>query len=529
MEGNMNQRKRILIIAVLLSACMYSQGLEKTAGWEILFSDDFETDFGWPNWRLETPVGNYNWNRSTYNVNSGTYSLWCAGKNLNGAPKLNPAVDDYASPMDAYAFLIDPVDLTNCTDAEIVFNVWHKTDINDFFEVLANHGGNVLTGYHFDQSSDGWDEIHLSFKDWPGIGSLIGFPKVYIGIRFYTDGDGATNKGVFLDNFIVRKNTEGQPDLTCSSFHFSPDNPAPGNVITLYSTFMNSGNAASPEIDVHFYLSADDIISEADYLLGRATLNHLDPLENHAIESILILPATLDDGEYYVGYFIDQADGLSESDENNNTGVAGNTITYGTSVAGQIALTSPNGSEEWAPNTSERILWQSSDVSNVNIEYSLNNGTSWETIASNISSTGLYTWNIPSIESVQCLIRITDSNNAGVSDASDNLFSIMAPVSVTMADRLPLEYALHQNSPNPFNPTTTIVYALPEPAHVSMELFNIHGEKVFSLVDSHQNPGYYTVQWDGRDDLGRPVSDGLYLCRFYTGVYSRTMRMLLLK
>jgi hypothetical protein len=522
-------KKAVLIIVVLLSAFIYSQGLEKTADWEILFFDDFEADFGWPNWRLETPVGNYNWNRSTYNVYSGTYSLWCAGKDLNGAPKLNPALHNYASPMDAYAFLIDPVDLTGCTDAEIVFHVWHKTDIHDFFQVLANHGGDVFTGYQFDQNSDGWDEIHLSLKDWPGIGSLIGFSKVYIGIRFYTDGDGATNKGVFLDNFIVRKYTEGKPDLTCSSFHFSPEDPAPGGVITLYSTVMNSGNTASPEIDVHFYLSTDNIINETDYSLGQATVSHLDPLGNITIESILILPSSLDDGEYFVGYFIDQEDDLSESDEDNNTGVAEKTIHYGQSVAGQITVVSPNGSEEWAPNTSEKIQWQSSDVSRVNIEYSVNNGTSWETIASNVNSTGLYTWNIPSIESIQCLIRITDSDNAEVYDSSNNSFSIVVPVSVKIEGVLPQEYVLHQNSPNPFNPTTTIAYALPEPAHVRMELFNIHGEKVISLVDSHQNPGFYTVKWDGRDDLGRLVSDGIYLCRFYTGVYNRTMRMLLLK
>jgi hypothetical protein len=525
----MNRKDLVLIIVVLLSTFIYSQGLEKTADWEVIFSDDFEADFGWPKWRLETPVGNYNWNRSTYNVYSGTYSLWCAGKDLNGAPKLNPALDDYASPMDAYAFLIDPVDLTNCTDAEIVFHVWHKTDVNDFFEVLANHGGNVLTGYQFDESSDGWDEVHLSFKDWPGIGSLIGFSKVYVAIRFYTDLDGATHKGVFLDDFIIRKYTEGQPDLTCSSFDFSPDNASPGDVITLNSTVMNGGNVASPEIDVHFYLSTDNIITETDYSLGQATVSHLDPLESITIESVLILPSSLDDGEYFVSYFIDQEDDLNESNENNNTGVAENTIIYGPSATGQIAVTSPNGSEEWAPNTSERIQWQSSDVTSVNIEYSMNNGTSWETIASNISSTGLYTWNIPSIESAQCLIRITDSDRAEVYDSSDNIFSIITPVSVKTERQMPQEYTLNQNYPNPFNPTTNIHYALPEKSYVRINIFTINGEEVMSLIDSHQNAGYYSVKWDGRDNFGRLVSDGIYLCRFNTGVYNRTIRMVLLK
>jgi hypothetical protein len=50
---------------------------------------------------------------------------------------------------------------------------------------------------------------------------------------------------------------------------------------------------------------------------------------------------------------------------------------------------------------------------------------------------------------------------------------------------IPKEYILRQNHPNPFNPTTTIGYTLPEPIHVRMEIFNIHGEKVISLIDSH--------------------------------------------
>ena len=93
----------------------------------------------------------------------------------------------------------------------------------------------------------------------------------------------------------------------------------------------------------------------------------------------------------------------------------------------------------------------------------------------------------------------------------------------------PVTYALYQNYPNPFNPATTIAYTLPEPAAVRMDIFNIHGEKVISLLDAHQKAGMYSVEWDGRDSFGKPVSDGIYLSRFYTGDYNRTIRMLLLK
>jgi N-acetylneuraminic acid mutarotase len=114
------------------------------------------------------------------------------------------------------------------------------------------------------------------------------------------------------------------------------------------------------------------------------------------------------------------------------------------------------------------------------------------------------------------------------------LYSYQPPNTATRIEQSlginhPAEMTLAQNYPNPFNPTTTIEYTLTEPAHIRMDIFNIHGEKVLSLVDAHQNAGDYTVKWNGMDDLGKSVSGGLYLCRFHTGDYNRTMRMLLLK
>jgi beta-xylosidase len=93
----------------------------------------------------------------------------------------------------------------------------------------------------------------------------------------------------------------------------------------------------------------------------------------------------------------------------------------------------------------------------------------------------------------------------------------------------PTGFRLYENYPNPFNPSTTIDYALPQDSYVRLELFNVQGEKVTSLVDSHQHAGFYQVRWNGRDNSGKFVTNGLYLCRFHAGVYNRTIRMLLLR
>ena len=67
--------------------------------------------------------------------------------------------------------------------------------------------------------------------------------------------------------------------------------------------------------------------------------------------------------------------------------------------------------------------------------------------------------------------------------------------------------------PNPFNPATTIRYGLPEPAEVEIEVFNIQGQKVRQLVRGRRTSGWHTVQWDGQNDRGIPLSSGVYLIR----------------
>ncbi len=77
----------------------------------------------------------------------------------------------------------------------------------------------------------------------------------------------------------------------------------------------------------------------------------------------------------------------------------------------------------------------------------------------------------------------------------------------------PVKYTLSQNYPNPFNPVTTIQYTIPVPSRINLEIFNIRGQKIKTLKDSYHAAGYYSVQWDGRNDFGRLAANGMYLYR----------------
>ncbi len=97
---------------------------------------------------------------------------------------------------------------------------------------------------------------------------------------------------------------------------------------------------------------------------------------------------------------------------------------------------------------------------------------------------------------------------------------------------LPKAYSLGQNSPNPFNPSTTISYELPESAgavRVVLDVYNIRGQKVVTLVDELKDAGRYTVNWDGSDAGGRRVSSGVYFYRMRAGEFSTVRKMVILK
>ena len=89
---------------------------------------------------------------------------------------------------------------------------------------------------------------------------------------------------------------------------------------------------------------------------------------------------------------------------------------------------------------------------------------------------------------------------------------------------IPADFKLEQNFPNPFNPSTEITYAIPQPVNVTLKIYNISGKEVATLVDSKKREGDYTVRWDASG-----FSSGLYLYKMTAGAYTQVKRMLLLK
>jgi len=96
-------------------------------------------------------------------------------------------------------------------------------------------------------------------------------------------------------------------------------------------------------------------------------------------------------------------------------------------------------------------------------------------------------------------------------------------------DMLPTVLRLNQNYPNPFNPKTEILFGLPDDGHVTLEVYDIMGRRVKTLVNGDLRAGNHKIIWDGANDRGEPVSSGMYFYKLSQKENVITKKMMLLK
>jgi hypothetical protein len=352
-------------------------------------------------------------------------------------------------------------------------------------------------------------------------------------------------------------------------------------------------------------------------------------------------------------------------------------------VSEGLTVTSPNGGERWTMNSTQNILWTSvGATANVELEYSLDNGSNWIVIIASTPNDGEYSWTVPDNPSTGCLIRVSDAENGTPSDRSEKTFSIVdADLSAIILDNLdpgykelsgrwssnkgrnayggglrysyaisalaewqvnlpasgvyevsiyfgyfqfggfkdavysvlhsagkaefhfdqndlglagtwntlaefeftgspvviqistgtdgpivadavrlrrienpgilpknsnfvdysengaldeepgkiPTRYSLFQNYPNPFNLETQIGFAVPESDRICLDIYNLRGELVRTLLDAELVPGEHQVIWNGKNNMGMEVTSGIYTYFLRTKNWQDSKRLLLIK
>ncbi len=255
-----------------------------------------------------------------------------------------------------------------------------------------------------------------------------------------------------------------------------------------------------------------------------------------------------------------------------------------------VWVVSPNGGEAWAIGEEHQIEIQAQfGPELVTIALQREPGGPWETLATDVPTLdGGLTWTVTGPITASARVMVTDQEDPSLTDTSDEVFTIFRPldwiqldnyqgiveqgstaniqvtldatgltdddytahlvvissagdpvvVPVTLTvfsgatdvpEDLPTVLALEGNFPNPFNPRTAISFALPREGQVRLNVYNVEGRRIATLLDEPLTAGRHHVIWDGRDASGQTVASGVYFYRLETGAETLSGKMVLMK
>ena len=127
------------------------------------------------------------------------------------------------------------------------------------------------------------------------------------------------------------------------------------------------------------------------------------------------------------------------------------------------------------------------------------------------------------------LFDLSDLRQGAIARAmTDGTGYFALPLAAQVRRALPARFALGPNYPNPFNPSTIIPYQLAASSAVRLEVFNLLGQRITTLVDGERPAGFHTATWHATDGAGRAAGAGVYIYRMTVGVENQTGRMVLL-
>ncbi len=252
-----------------------------------------------------------------------------------------------------------------------------------------------------------------------------------------------------------------------------------------------------------------------------------------------------------------------------------------------VTVNSPNGGETQALGEDLGITWSANMISDVKIELSRNNGVAWETLTASTPNDGSFDWLAAGAASAACRVRISSLDDL-YSDTSDAVFRLFEPVTwlavtpkagsiaqgtdlsmnllfdttglavddytayliidhngdpaqdsvrisltteapASAVGEMPVAFHLADNYPNPFNPRTTIRFAVVTTGLVTVDVLDLRGRLVKTLKQGTMAAGEHSLAWDGTNEQGKPVAAGIYLARLRADGRSATSKMVLAK
>jgi len=186
-----------------------------------------------------------------------------------------------------------------------------------------------------------------------------------------------------------------------------------------------------------------------------------------------------------------------------------------------ITVTSPNGGETWQVDSIYNVTWTSNGTSgNVQIEYSINNGSVWSDVIASTPDDGSHPWTIPNTPSTNCLVQISDTAGSPT-DTSDAVFTITLAPGVPL-DKLPKAYSMTVKK-TITNINLDLTYTLPTKAKVKFSVYDITG-KIRKKILKEEKPGFYSEKIDMSD-----IPAGIYFIKLEANGKKFINKFLLIK
>jgi hypothetical protein len=203
-------------------------------------------------------------------------------------------------------------------------------------------------------------------------------------------------------------------------------------------------------------------------------------------------------------------------------------------AAPTVTVTFPNGGQQFDIGQDVAVAWNAQDdigVVQARISFVVG-GTEHFVAEGAFHNSYTFVWNDhfagqPGLATGRFRVVVLDGAQHQAVDTADA--DVTFDIASGVVDALPTAVVLAQNHPNPFNPRTTIRFALPRAQDVTLRIFDVQGKLVRTLIEGPQTAGAHEAVWEGRDDRGGQVPSGTYLYRLRSGDGDETRKMLLLK
>ena len=223
-----------------------------------------------------------------------------------------------------------------------------------------------------------------------------------------------------------------------------------------------------------------------------------------------------DDGNDEIVIIVDSYD---PDDTANNGFNAGHIFEYDGDLSGFGLPSAPTATFDPPRDAIDQVR-----LENNSLVYDVDNDKELELVLTHRGGNGMFL----SIISLDPVTAGTLNDGVEVTVEFEEVFVFVGVEDGPLA-QVPSDYSLDQNYPNPFNPSTTIAYDVPAASNVSINIYDMLGRNVITLVNEQKNAGSHTVEWNGKNSSGIQVTSGIYFYRLEAGQSAITKKMLLLR